>query len=124
MPIYEYECPACGITERLGEIKETQPEEIPCEACGGPATKIFPTQVTLQLFQPYFDQHIQFGGAQINSREQQRALLKKNGLKEVGNDSPHVHKNWDKPATLFSIPGTQPGPSRVTARSAKPFKNV
>ena len=122
MPIYEYRCEPHGITERFGHIHDDQPEEVPCEACQAPARKILPTSFSARTFQPYFDRHIQYGGAYLTSQEQKSRLLKKQGMIEVGNDHPSVHKNWDKPATIYSIPGVSPGQSRVLERSAKPSK--
>lgn len=41
MPIYEYQCEACGyVMEVFSEIKERKPE-VPCEKCGKNACRVY-----------------------------------------------------------------------------------
>ncbi len=37
MPIFEYQCPACG--EKVEKIERHPSEEIPCPRCGKPARR-------------------------------------------------------------------------------------
>lgn len=88
MPIYRYECEACGRGQDAYRTIEGRHDCPRCEKCGGhTARKITPTMVS--VFTPYRTvAHDKETGKTMTIRTQaeHRAFLQRNGYEEVGTD--------------------------------------
>jgi putative FmdB family regulatory protein len=88
MPIYDYECPTCGIA--LDVWAKVEEISLSC-ACGGLMERIItirPPNVICDL-KPYFDENLSHPvsrphGSWVESRAHRRKLMQELGLKERG----------------------------------------
>jgi len=80
--LYDYKCEKCG--EIFEDVKSVAKRHASiCPVCGGRAKKLFSFRAAIRkTFDPYIDPHISPDGNPIlvESREQKRRLLKKQGL--------------------------------------------
>ncbi len=83
MPLYEYECSACG--KSLEEMRQVSNYNVPavCPVCGGSAKFILAFSQRGDNLYPYIDEYIAPHPIEINSRAHYLRELKKRGLVEV-----------------------------------------
>lgn len=87
MPIYEYECQACG--KKTGEYRHMAFRNTPayCHACGGPMPRTIERPNINPDLVPYYDENLCAAGSTqgnyVQSRQHKRALLKECGLGEL-----------------------------------------
>ena len=87
MPIYDCNCPKCGIIEDVwAKIDNLYPA---CPKCGWAMTKLIsPTRIICDI-QPYFDENLADPkksphGQWVMSRQDKKSKLKEQGLVESG----------------------------------------
>ena len=110
MPIYSFQCPACGETLDDSRSVDDRRRSVPCK-CGGIHQRI-PEMFHVDTFEPYYDEGL---GADVGSRMERRVLMKQLGVIEAG-DRVGGARNWEEsaPHTAKKVP-----PRGVRA-SAKP----
>lgn len=77
MPIYDYECPNCGIQRDIwAGIDETE------KLCGCMLwmTRLISAPRINPDFQPYFDENLGHEGAWVQSRQHRKRLMGEKGL--------------------------------------------
>lgn len=75
MPIYDAECPKCGVIEVWGKINEVSV----CK-CGRNMTRLIsPTRINPDI-QPYVDMDMEYTPTLVKSRQHRDQLLKEKGL--------------------------------------------
>lgn len=94
MPLYEYSCPDCGVTERLNPPSVGV---IDCPECGQDAPRLISRPVVRTDLTPYDDDGL---GIRVESRQQRARFMKHHGLEEKGTTEMSGAKG-----TIYSHPG-------------------
>ena len=83
MPLYEFECGACGkITEKVYTIMKC-PDVCSCEVCEHIANKIISKPATVKpQWDEYFDENVSPNGTIIRGRRHRKELMKQQGLED------------------------------------------
>lgn len=87
MPLYEFMCVHCGVTEMFFPHVDTKTEIAACKTCGAKARRI-PSVPAFTEFVPFTTNHILPDGSPVHVRDrsQLRSLLREHKLVELGND--------------------------------------
>lgn len=111
MPLYEFECDACGYTEDVLRKIDERDNHVECVACHGAMARGLtrPTIHTVSTHlmgtnvgdgQGYFDHNLRDRRTgkipYVTDLGQKRKLLKERGLFEYGNDLPVAKERQDK----------------------------
>lgn len=83
MPLYEFECAACGeITEKVFTIQECL-DMCLCDNCGHVAVKVISKPATIKpQWDEYFDENVSPNGTIIRGRRHRKELMKQQGLED------------------------------------------
>jgi putative FmdB family regulatory protein len=80
MPLYDYECPECGLKEDIwAKISENF---IECPSCGKGMKRLISAPGVICDIEPYIDWNMAQEGVQINSRQHHKQEMKERGLIE------------------------------------------
>jgi putative FmdB family regulatory protein len=85
MPIYDYECPQCGVKEDVwAGIYE---KDTSCNSCGRVMVRLI-SPVNLNLdYKPYYDENLASEGQEgqwVQSRQDRKEKMKRLGLVDTG----------------------------------------
>jgi len=82
MPIYDYQCPHCGIkTNVWAHIND---DCLPCPDCGQPMTRLISPAHIIPDIEPYQDKEMGHEPVVVKSRQHKKQLLRERGLIERG----------------------------------------
>lgn len=94
MPIYEYECELCKkVTEKIYSISE-KPDFVQCPSCLNVAKNIIGGGADRREWNSYIDDNLGDEPVLVESREQRRSLMKKNGLQDQYHHKPGMPGQW------------------------------
>ena len=80
MPLYDYECPRCGVLKDIwAKINESP---LICLCCGEEMVRLISTPGVICDIEPYVDYNMAQEGIPINSRQHRKQELKERGLVE------------------------------------------
>jgi putative FmdB family regulatory protein len=80
MPLYNYECPNCGVIEDVwAGIEE---DNLNCPLCQGIMSRLISAPGVIPDIEPYIDYQMGQGGVPIGSRQQWKREMKDRGLVE------------------------------------------
>lgn len=80
MPIYDYECPKCGIIEDIwAGVEEYYPN---CPYCGAEMTRLISAPAVITDMEPYVDYNMAQEGVSIKNRQHWKQEMKDRGLVE------------------------------------------
>ena len=82
MPIYDYNCPSCGVQEDIWAGVDQ--EEVPCPKCGIHMDRLLSATRSNPDWEPYYDENLcKLGSAEghyVKSRQHRKELMKAHGL--------------------------------------------
>lgn len=90
MPLYSYECSACGTVHDLMREMKFRGATVMCKVCGAWCKRIV-ERCNVVTFQPYYDEGL---GSDVYSLRDKRALMKLRGVEEAG-DPVHGARDVD-----------------------------
>ena len=96
MPIYSYECSACGMLNELVRKIPDRADPVYCR-CGAECSRIVES-FTPDVFEPYYDEGL---GSDVYSRSHRRAIMKELNVIEAG-DKIHGGRNFDEKAPFLA----------------------
>jgi len=96
MPLYEFQCPMCGMAEDRTVMLADLDKEQKCNDCSAPMERQFPLEAAFgfQPYEAYYDESL---GIDIGGRREKKQTLAAMGYEETG-DRVKGARNFDKHA--------------------------
>ena len=83
MPLYDFDCPACGTQKDI--VAHPDEREMSCPVCTATMTRLFPTSWgTIPDIEPYVDENMGKDPIYIRSRRHKKEMLREKGLVMLG----------------------------------------